>query len=158
VGEHAGHPFRGNQWTNSQSGVGSSSPTSSRGDFGESKIIKLEGGAELQYNKHPREEKNSNTWTVKSNGGKVGEITVDKYPDQAYPSIRSITLDEEVQGKGLGRKVVLALANHYGGLTSDPQGNTNDRANRMWAGIPGVHKVPTTRSYTKNWIWQIRGY
>ena len=119
--------------------------------------IDLGGGNSLVYDKHPMEGPSSNTWQVYHEGKKIGEITLDFYKDIKFPSIRDIRLDAEVRGKGLGRKVVKSLAKHYGGVTSDPQGNTNDMANKMWSGITGVVQAPNRYSYTKNWMWQIVG-
>lgn len=111
-------------------------------------LLNLGDGYWLSYAKHPVEAE-SNTWSVLSDEDKLfnmGEITVDFYKDLPFPSINSIRLNDKHQGKGLGRHIIQALAKFYGGLTSDPQRNTNDNAIRMWRGIPGVEEVPSPHS------------
>lgn len=102
-------------------------------------------------------ESDTNTWVVTHSGVdyKVGEITVDFYPDIAFPSIRSISLaswgekggKDDHQRKGLGRKIVQTLSKFYGGLTSDPQRNTNALAKGMWRGVPGVQEVVAPKEF-----------
>ena len=66
----------------------------------------------------------------------LGEITTIKHPDMPFPSIYAIW------GKGYGSQMVKALVSHYGGLTSDPTGNTSGDAQRMWERL-GAEQVPS---------------
>lgn len=74
-------------------------------------------------------------------GGKqLGEISLYHYSEFPYPSINAINVDK-IRGQGMGRQIVIALAKFYGGLTSDPQRNTNELAKKMWRAIPGAQEV-----------------
>lgn len=98
----------------------------------------------------------ANTWHFfNPEGDKIGEVCLYFYSEDyiKYPSIGTITLWPEYQNKGLGRKFVKAIAGFYGGLTSDPQGNTNSSAVKMWQAIGG-EKVPTDKN-TKGYMYQI---
>ncbi len=112
-------------------------------------LLDLGGGYWLSYAQHPKESGESNTWTILNDTDKlfaVGEVTLDFYPDLPAPSIRAIRLNDKHQQQGLGPKIVQTLAKFYGGLTSDPQRNTNDYAKKMWRKIPGVVEVPSPKS------------
>ncbi len=78
-------------------------------------------------------------------GGEVGHIALYHYPEWTFPSIANINM--RVRGQGLGRQAVVALAQFYGGLTSDPQRNTNENAKKMWRAIPGVKEIPSPEKF-----------
>jgi hypothetical protein len=121
-------------------------------------LLDIGDGYWLSYAKHPVETE-SNNWTVLHDADKlfvIGEVTIDFYPDIEYPSIRNIRLNDKHQGFGMGRRIVQALAKFYGGLTSDPQRNTNDNAVRMWKGIPGVEEVPSSKSSTGGTFFMLK--
>jgi len=113
--------------------------------------IDLGDGFTLSYTPHPNEraDGDSNTWQITNPSVpyKVGEVLLHFYEDVPHPSIGTISFDQHFQRKGLGRKVVQALSQFYGGLTSDPQRNTNDSAKGMWRGVPGVQEVPSPKRY-----------
>src|SRR5208282_1443914 len=123
--------------------------------------IDLGDGFTLSYKTHPmeREYGDSNTWVVTNPAYnyKVGEVLLHFYKDVPYPSIGTISFHQDHQRTGLGRKCIQALAKYYGGLTSDPQRNTNDRAKGMWRGIPGVEEVPSTHSSTGGKFFMLKG-
>lgn len=79
-------------------------------------------------------------------GDKLGEVALTHSKDFPYPSINAINVDG-ARGQGLGRQIVVALASFYGGLTSDPQRNTNPLAKNMWRSIPGVEEVVAPPQY-----------
>ena len=54
---------------------------------------------------------------------------------------------------GLGRESVIKLANHYGSLSSDPQGNTSTDAVKMWLAVGG-RKIPTDKN-TKGFFYRL---
>ena len=84
----------------------------------------------------------SDSWAVTNEAKQqIGEVSVLHYPQIGGASINTISLNEKYQRKGLGRKIIQALAKVYGKLTSDPQRNTSDAAKSMWRGVPGVQEV-----------------
>jgi hypothetical protein len=123
--------------------------------------VTIPGGYYAEYAPHPREE-DSNTWQIYAPMGKLeiprkaGELTLDFYDDAVspYPSIRSIHLNPEYIGKGIGRAIVKELAKFYGGITSDPQGVTSGMAISMWNSL-GAEKIPTNKNQNKGYFYQI---
>ena len=95
--------------------------------------------------------KECDTWELfdkaaNEGGQKLGEAALTHYPEWAFPSINSINVDG-ARGRGLGRQMIVALASFYGGLTSDPQRNTNPLAKNMWRSIPGVEEVLAPKQF-----------
>jgi hypothetical protein len=95
--------------------------------------------------------KECDTWELydkaaNEGGEKLGEVSLYHYPEWKFPSINSINVDK-ARGQGLGRQIVVVLASFYGGLTSDPQRNTNPLAKNMWCSIPGVEEVESPAKF-----------
>lgn len=108
------------------------------------KSLYLGDGYTLEYKIHPMEYE-SNTWKLMKNNYKEGEITITFQPQLNIPSVQSINFEV----KGYGGKAIRALVNFYGGLTSDPYGNTNENAVKMWERLD-AEKIPDSK--------RVRGY
>lgn len=114
-------------------------------------ILDLGGGLTLVGTQHHLVKEGINEWRLRGPEIKYGYVAVDFYSDMPYPSLNTITVDP--QGQGYGSKVIKALVNYYGGLTSDPQANTSNAAIMMWKSLGG-ELVPTNKN-TKGYYYQL---
>ena len=104
----------------------------------------LSNGVKLVDASNPRSP-DSPAWNfVASDGSKLGELSLYTYKDIGK-TIAGIHLYGDGRGKGLGGQAVQMLADHYGKISSDPQGNTSDLAVKMWERL-GAKKVLTDLS------------
>jgi hypothetical protein len=71
---------------------------------------------------------------------------VDPENPEIGPHIGQIWVDDKWRGKHLGEKMIRAFVQLYGGLASDPQGNTSNAAMSMWRKM-GAEKIPTDKNY-----------
>jgi ribosomal protein S18 acetylase RimI-like enzyme len=85
-------------------------------------------------------------------GERVGYLATYIYPDIGH-TIGEIYVMIRVKGRGAGEKMVRALVDVYGSLSSDPQGNTSDAAVRMWQRM-GAEKIPTDKN-TKGYFYKL---
>ena len=82
-------------------------------------------------------------WVLKAKQGKtyrdIGNIQVMPVLSEntgASPAISYVEMhDLDFQGLGLMSRCYRLLANHYGGLESDPNGNTSKEAKRIWLSL-----------------------
>lgn len=114
-------------------------------------VLDLGGGLTLVGTQHPSVRGGVNEWRLRGPEIKYGYVAVDFYSDLPYPSLNTITVDP--QGQGYGSRVIKALVDHYGGLTSDPQANTSNAAASMWKSLGG-ELIPTKRN-SKGYYYQL---
>lgn len=118
----------------------------------QSATLDLGNGVRMMGTQHSRVPEGINEWRIygpRSLG--MGYVAVDFYKDIPYPSINSIEV--RPQKEGWGSKVIRALVDYYGGLTSDPQANTSDAAVAMWKSL-GAERVPTDKC-EKGYYYQL---
>jgi hypothetical protein len=113
--------------------------------------LDLGDGLTLVGTQHSTVKEGINEWRLQGPGVDYGYLNVYFYSDIPFPSINTIVADPS--GKGFGTKMVKAVINYYGGLTSDPQGNTSNAAVAMWEAL-GAKKIPTKRS-VKGFYYQL---
>jgi hypothetical protein len=118
----------------------------------QSTILDLGEGVKMEGTQHRLVPEGINEWRIRGPRSLyMGYVAVDFYKDIPYPSINSIEV--QPQKEGWGSKVIQALVNHYGGLTSDPQANTSSAAVAMWESL-GAEKIPSDKS-VKGYYYQL---
>lgn len=83
----------------------------------------------------------------RSSYSEIGSITVDarNIDNRAVMCVTYVDMsDNSYAGLGLMSKSYQFLANHYGALESDPNGDTSDEAQRIWKTLKGK-KLPNGR-------------
>lgn len=117
-------------------------------------VIDLGGGLTLVGTQHHLVKEGINEWRLRGPKTEVeyGYVAVDFFPDLPYPSINTITVNPQRQG--YGSKIIQALVNYYGALTSDPQANTTNAAIALWESL-GAEKIPTNKNITRGYYYQL---